>query len=210
MLRWLFALVLLASCRGDVGAPPSPAASLSPQSGAPARTSEARLTPTPDPATLARCDAAALQAVVAWAPTTDGSLVGAIFIANRGGGPCTLRGNPELGLRGADGRAIDVRVAMVTGVGGPPAPVVVPVTQFREDPAGLVGAGASAPLEWENYCATEKVLGLTVVLPEGAGRIDGAFVEPSGVAMRESLTPRCEDAAGSSTLAVHPLQEPRR
>lgn len=209
MLRWLIAIALLGSCGGDTG-PSSSATNTPPRSATPSRSVEAARTPTPDPATLARCDAAALQAVVAWARTPDDSLVGAIFIANRGSAPCALRGNPELGLRGADGRTIDVRVATVTGAGGPPAPVVVPVTQFREDPAGLTGAGASAPLEWENYCATEKIVALTVTLPEGAGRIDGTFVEPSGVAMRESLTPRCEDAAGTSTLAVYPLQEPRR
>ncbi|HKY52000.1 MAG TPA: DUF4232 domain-containing protein [Candidatus Limnocylindria bacterium] len=210
MLRWLMVIALLASCRGDVVAPsPSSAATVG-RSPTASRTAEPARAPTPDPATLRPCAGSALQAVIAWARSPDDSLVGAVFIANRGSEPCTVRGHPEVSLRGEDGRATDVRVALVSSAALAPAPVVVPVTQLREDPAGVAGVGAAAPLEWENYCASEKVVAFTFTLVEGAGPIAGTFAEPSGVPMRESLTPRCEDAAGTSTLAIYPLQEPRR
>lgn len=210
MRHWVIVIGLLVSCGTPVNAPTPSATSIVARTPTPTPTSVAARTPTPDPATLRPCASATLQAVIAWERIPGDSLVGAVFVANRGAVPCTLRGNPELGLRGDGARTIDVRTAMVTGAGGAPAPVVVPVTQFREDPAGLAGIGARAPLEWENYCATEKVLAFTVILPEGAGRVDGTFVEPTGVPMRESLLPRCEDGAGTSTLAIYPLQEPVR
>ena len=210
MLRWLIVIGLVVSCGSAVDTPRPTASATVARSPSPSPMPLTVRTPAPDPATLRQCAGTELQAVIAWARVPDESLVGALFIANRGAQPCRLRGHPGVSLRGAGGRAVEVRVALVSQVGTGPQPVVVPVTQFREDPAGLAGVGARAPLEWENYCATEKILAFTMTLPDGGGQIDGTFVEPSGAAMRESLAPRCEDAAGTSTLAIYPLQEPAR
>src|SRR5712692_6083079 len=153
MARWLLAVMLM-SC----GAPTSVVATLPPspstQSAAvPARspTPSVRSSPTPEPTGLAKCAASQLQAVAAGTMATD-FYVGAVFIANHGTAPCTLRGNPEVLLLAGDGKPLDVMRAGITG-GGAPMLVVVPVGRFAPDPAGFTGAGATAPLQWSNYCA---------------------------------------------------------
>ena len=209
MRRFLLA-VMLVSC----GAPESVNATLSPGASAtrslvPATntpTATAR-TPTPDPASLARCAAPQLRAVATGVMGTD-ALLGAVFFANRGSAPCTLRGNPELVLLAKDGSPLDVRLASVTG--GAPTIVVVPVSEFRQDPAGLGGAGATAPLHWSNYCDDVLAVAFRIRLPETGGVIDGAFVDLAGRPVAAFGAPRCDDAAGTSTLTVYPFQEPVR
>jgi len=133
---------------------------------------------------------------------------GAVFIANRGTAPCTLRGNPEVVLLAGGGAPLDVRSASVTAA--TPKLVVVPVTQFQPDPAGLVGIGASAPLRWENYCDDTLPLTFRVTLPEAGGVIEGTFVDLGGKPVSTFGVARCDDASGPSTFTVYPFQEPVR
>ena len=211
MARWLLA-VMLVSC----GAPTSIVATLPPptpstQSAAvPARspTPSVRSSPTPEPTGLAMCAAAQLQAVAAGTMATD-FYVGAVFIANRGTAPCTVRGNPEILLLASDGSPLDVMRASVTG-GGTPLLVVVPISQFVPDPAGFTGAGATAPLQWSNYCADILATSFRVTLPDGGGVIDGSFVDLGGKPVSRFGAPPCDDASGPSTLVVYPFQEPVR
>ena len=134
--------------------------------------------------------------------------VGAVFIANRGTAPCTLRGNPEVALLAQDASPLDVRRASVTG--GAPTLVVVPVSEFRPDTAGLQGIGASAPLQWSNYCDDVLPTSFRVTLPEAGGVIDGTFIDLAGKPVANFGTPPCDDASGPSTLVVYPFQEPVR
>jgi hypothetical protein len=134
--------------------------------------------------------------------------VGAVFVANRGTASCTLRGNPELALLAKDGSKLDVKYALVSA--GAPALVVVPVSQFREDPNGVAGMGASAPLQWTNYCDDTLPATFRITLPEAGGVIDGAFIDLTGKATAVLGTPRCDDASGPSTLAIYPFREPVR
>ena len=210
MARWLLAVMLM-SC----GAPTSVVATLPPtpstqSAAAPARspTPSVRSSPTPEPTGLAKCAASQLQAVAAGTMSTD-FYVGAVFIANRGTAPCTLRGNPEVLLLANDGSPLDVMRASVTG-GGTPTLVVVPVSQFVPDPAGFTGAGATSPLQWSNYCADALATRFRVTLPEGGGVIDGTFVDLGGKPLSRFGVPRCDDASGPSTLVVYPFQEPVR
>lgn len=135
------------------------------------------------------------------------SFVGAVFLANRGSAPCTLRGNPELVLLAKNGSALDIMLATV--IAAIPTLVVVPVSEFREDPAGLGGAGATAPLQWSNFCDDVVAVGFRVTLPETGGVIDGTFVDLAGGPVAALGTPRCDDASGTSTLTIYPFQEPR-
>jgi hypothetical protein len=164
---------------------------------------------TPEPTGLARCAASQLQAVAAGVLGAD-SFVGAVFIANRGTASCTLRGNPELVLLAKDGSRLDVKYAMVTAGVGAPMLVVVPVSQLREDPNGVVGIGASAPLQWTNYCDDRLPAAFRLTLPEGGGVFDGTFIDLTGKTIAVYGTPRCDDASGPSTLAVYPFREPVR
>ena len=210
MLRWLMA-VMLVSCSAstNVSASPTPAQSATRLAVAQSRSPTASVTssPTPDPASLAPCVASQLQAVAAGARAAD-FFAGAVFVANHGTAPCTLRGNPEGVLLASDGSALDVRRATVTA--GSPALVVVPVGQFQQDPGGLKGIGASAPLAWSNYCddALPKTFRLT--LPDAGGTMDGTFIDLAGRPVSAFGTPRCDDASGTSTLVVYPFQEPVR
>jgi hypothetical protein len=131
---------------------------------------------------------------------------GAVFIANRGTAACTLRGNPEVVLLTTGGSPLDVRSASVTA--GSPKVVVVPVSEFRTDPAGLLGIGASAPLRWENYCEDVLPTGFRVTLPDAGGVIEGTFVDIAGKPVSTFGVARCEDASGPSTFTVYPFQEP--
>ncbi|MDP9251390.1 MAG: DUF4232 domain-containing protein [Chloroflexota bacterium] len=131
---------------------------------------------------------------------------GAVFIANRGTAPCTLRGNPEVSLLANGGAPLDVRRASVTAAA--PKLVVVPVTQFQQDPAGLVGIGASAPLRWENYCDDVLPTSFRITLPDGGGVLDGTFVDLDGKPLSTFGVARCDDASGPSTFTVYPFQEP--
>jgi len=135
--------------------------------------------------------------------------VGAVLIANRGAAPCTLRGNPEVLLLASDGSRLDLMRASVTG-GGTPTLVVLRVSQFAPDPAGLTGAGATAPLQWSNYCADILATSFRVTLPDGGGVIDGTFVDLGGKPVSRFGAPPCDDASGPSTLVVYPFQEPVR
>jgi hypothetical protein len=135
------------------------------------------------------------------------SFVGAVFVANRGSASCTLRGNPELALLAKDGSRLDLQYAQVSGVGAP-ALVVVPVSQFREDPNGVAGMGASAPLQWTNYCDDTLPASFRITLPEAGGAIDGVFIDLTGKPVPAFGTPRCDDASGPSTLTVYPFREP--
>jgi hypothetical protein len=208
VLRFVLAAMLV-SC----GAPATVIATLSP---APTATrsatiatappsATARSSPTPEPTGLPTCMASQLQAVAAGVMATD-FFAGAVFIANRGTSPCTLRGNPEVVLLASGGSPLDVRSASVTA--GAPRLVVVPVTQFHQDPAGLVGIGASAPLRWENYCDDVLPMTFRVTLPEGGGVLEGTFVDLPGRPVSTFGTARCDDASGPSTLVVYPFQEP--
>jgi len=210
MARWLLA-VMLVSC----GAPTSVVATLRPspstQSAAVATrspTPSVRSSPTPEPTGLAKCAASQLQAVAAGTMATD-FYVGAVFIANRGTAPCTVRGNPEVLLLASDGAPLDVMRASVTG-GGTPLLVVVPISRFVPDPAGFTGAGATAPLQWSNYCADILATSFRVTLPDGGGVIDGTFVDLGGKPVSRFGAPPCDDASGPSTLVVYPFQEPVR
>jgi hypothetical protein len=131
---------------------------------------------------------------------------GAVFIANRGTAPCTLRGNPEVVLLANGGAPLDVRSASVTAA--TPVLVVVPVTQFQQDQAGLLGIGASAPLRWENYCDETLPTSFLVTLPNGDGVLDGTFVDLTGKPLSTFGVARCDDASGPSTFTVYPFQEP--
>jgi len=163
--------------------------------------------PTVEPTGIPTCAASQLQAVAAGLVTL-GEFAGAVFIANRGSGPCTLRGNPDLALRANDGSSLDVRRVSVTA--GTPKLVVLPVSEFRADPAGLIGVGASAPLEWSNYCDDVLATSFRMTLPDGGGAIDGTFVDVAGKPIAVFLAAPCEDASGPSTLVVYPFQEPVR
>lgn len=202
MPRLLLALMLVSCAAPATISTPAPSATRSPAATSPA----AQRTPTPDPATLARCTAPQLRAIAAGVVGAD-SFVGAVFFANRGNAPCTLRGNPELVLLAKDGSPLDIRLATATA--GAPALVVVPISEFRQDPAGLTGAGATAPLQWSNYCDDAPAASFRVTLPEAGGVIDGAFVDLAGAPIPVFGTPRCDDAAGTSTLTIYPFQEPR-
>jgi Protein of unknown function (DUF4232) len=211
MLRLLVAMTLLLSCGAPtVSAPASPAPSATRSVALATRspTPSGRSSPTTEPTGLPKCIASQLQAVAAGVMGAD-FFVGAVFIANRGTAPCTLRGNPELVLLGGDGSPLDIKRATVTGTGTPPL-VVVPVSEFRQDPAGLVGAGATAPLQWSNYCDDVLPASFRVTLPEGGGVIDGTFVDLAGKPIAKFGAPRCDDASGPSTLVVFPFQEPVR
>lgn len=133
--------------------------------------------------------------------------VGAVFFANRGTAPCTLRGNPEIVFRDKDRSPLDLRLASARS--GAPTPVVVPVSEFRPDPAGIGGAGATAPFQWSNYCDDVLAESFRVTLPESGGVIDGTFVDLAGRPITAFGTPRCDDASGTSTLTIYPFQEPR-
>lgn len=210
MVRLLVA-VLFVSCGGPTSVIASaPPATTAPRSAVPATaspTATGRSSPTAEPTGVAKCAAAQLQAVAAGAMTTD-HLAGAVFIANRGTAPCTLRGSPEIALLAQDGSPLDVRGATVSA--GTPALVVVPVTLFRQDPAGLVGAGAAAPLQWSNYCDDVVAMTFRVTLPEAGGVIDGSFVDLAGKPVAVFPSARCDDASGPSTLVVYPFQQPVR
>jgi len=165
----------------------------------------ARSSPSVDPSNVPRCIAAQLQAVAAGVQTAD-FFAGAVFVANRGAAACTLRGNPEVVLLTTGGAPLDVRSASVTA--GSPKVVVVPVTEFRPDPAGLLGIGASAPLRWENYCKDVLPMSIRVTLPEAGGVIEGTFVDIAGKPVSTLGVARCDDASGPSTFTVYPFQEP--
>lgn len=136
------------------------------------------------------------------------SFIGAIFFANRGTGPCTLRGNAELALLAKDGSPLDLRLAIVSA----PTPVwvVVPVTEIQPNAAGLVGFGATVPLQWSNYCDDVLAASFRVTLPEASGVLDGTFVDLEGRPIPAYGTARCDDASGPSTLTVFPFQSPVR
>lgn len=209
MLRLVVA-VMLVSC----AAPASVTASLSP-TASPARsvvptplpTATARSSSTIDPAGLPKCAASQLQAVAAGVQATD-FFAGAVFIANRGTAPCTLSGNPGVVLLAKDGSPLDVRLASVSAAA--PKLVALAVSEFRQDPAGLIGIGASAPLRWENFCDNTLPTGFRVTLPEAGGVVDGTFVDVTGKALSTFGVARCDDASGPSTFTVYPFQEPVR
>jgi hypothetical protein len=209
MLRLLVAMVFV-SCTApaNVSATPTPTASRAVVTATPAVSATARLATTPEPTGLATCAASQLQAVAAGVLGAD-SFVGAVFIANRGTASCTLRGNPELVLLAKDGSRLDVKYALVTSASAP-ALVVVPPSQLREDANGVVGIGASAPLQWTNYCDDGLPAAFRITLPEGGGVVDGTFIDLAGKAIAVFGTPRCDDASGPSTLAVYPFREPVR
>ena len=208
MLRLLLA-VSLVSCAAptSVTETRSPAPS-SPRSAAPVTTSPtatARSSQSIDPVNVPKCVASQLQAVAAGVQATD-FFAGAVFIANRGTAACTLRGNPEVVLLTTGGAPLDVRSASVTA--SAPKLVVVPVSEFRSDPAGLLGIGASAPLRWENYCEDALPMSFRITLPEAAGVIEGTFVDLTGKSVSTLGVARCDDASGPSTFTVYPFQEP--
>lgn len=208
MLRLLLALTVV-SCAAPatVTAPhspaPSPSRSAALLTSSPAST--VRSSPSIDPANVPKCVASQLRAVAAGVQATD-FFAGAVFVANRGAAACTLRGNPEVVLLTAGGSPLDVRSASVTA--GTPKVVVVPVTEFRQDSAGIQGIGASAPLRWENYCEDVLPTSFRVTLPEAGGVIDGAFVDITGKPVSTLGVARCDDVSGPSTFTVYPFQEP--
>jgi hypothetical protein len=208
MLRLLLAL-MLASCTApaSVSATPTPTAARSATSLAPVATAPVRSAPTPEPTGLATCVASQLQVVAAGVLAAD-SFVGAVFIANRGTATCTLRGNPDLVMLAKDGSRLDVKYAIVTSGSGAPALVVVPVSQFREDPNGVAGMGASAPLQWTNYCDDTLPASFRIALPDAGGVMEGTFIDLAGKPIPTLGTPRCDDASGPSTLVVYPFREP--
>lgn len=136
------------------------------------------------------------------------SFIGAVFFANRGTAPCTLRGNPELVLLAKEGTPLDLLLASVSAA--TPAWVVVPVSELGQSAAGLVGFGATAPLQWSNYCDDVLAVSFRVTLPEAGGALDGTFVDLEGRPIAAYGTARCDDASGPSTLTVYPFQEPVR
>jgi hypothetical protein len=206
MLRLLVAMVFVScSATGSVSATPTPAVTGSAASATPVATATVKSAPTPEPTGLAKCAASQLQAVATGVLAAD-SFIGAVFIANRGTASCTLRGNPELVLLAKDGSRLDVKYALVSA--GAPALVVVPVSQFREDPNGVAGIGASAPLQWTNYCDDTLPTTFRITLPEAGGVIDGTFIDLAGKPIPTFGTPRCDDASGPSTLTVYPFREP--
>ena len=210
MLRLLLA-VMIVSCSGpgsvNVTLSPTPSATSSIAAATRAPTATVKSSPTPEPTGLAKCAASQLQAVAAGVLTTD-AFAGAVFIANHGAAPCTVRGNPELVLLAGDGSPLDLKLASVSAAA--PTLVVVPVTQFQQDPAGLTGIGASAPLRWSNYCDDALATTFRVTLPEAGGVIIGTFVDLPGRPISTFGVPRCDDASGPSTLVVYPFQEPVR
>jgi hypothetical protein len=210
-MRRLLLAVMLVSCNAPAGVsatpPPEPSATRSIAPATPSPTATVRSSPTLEPTGLPKCAASQLQAVTAGVLGTD-LFFGAVFIANRGTAPCTLRGNPELALLANDGSPLDVRRASVTA--GAPTLVVVPVSEFRQDPAGLAGAGATAPLQWSNYCDDVLPTSFRVTLPDAGGVIEGTFVDLAGRPVAAFGTARCDDASGPSTLVVYPFQEPVR
>jgi hypothetical protein len=208
MLRLLLAVALIscgapASITATRSPAPSPSRSAALVTGSPSAT--ARATPNIDPASVPRCVASQLQAVAAGVQATD-FFAGAVFIANRGTAPCTLRGNPEVVLLTAGGAPLDVRSASVTAAN--PKIVVVPVTELRQDSSGIQGIGASAPVRWENYCEDVLPMSFRVTLPEAAGVIEGTFVDLTGKPVSTLGVARCDDASGTSTFTVYPFQEP--
>lgn len=208
MLRLLLAMMLVScSAPASVTATPTPTAARPAASTTPVATATVRSAPTPEPTGLAKCAASQLQAVAAGVLAAD-SFVGAIFIANRGTASCTLRGNPELVLLAKDGSRLDVKYAMVIAGTGTPTLVVVPVSQFREDPNGVAGMGATAPIQWTNYCDDTLPTSFRITLPEAGGVMDGGFIDLAGKAVLTLGTPRCDDASGPSTLTVYPFREP--
>ena len=201
--------MMLVACAAPAGvvATPTGERSPAPSIAATTRTPVATVTPTPDPATLPKCPASQLRAVAAGTMAAD-SFIGAVFFANRGTGPCTLRGNPELALLSKEGSPLDLRLAIVSA----PTPVwvVVPVTEFQPNAAGLVGFGATVPLQWSNYCDDVLAASFRVTLPEGGGILDGTFVDLEGRPIAAYGAARCDDASGPSTLTVFPFQTPVR
>jgi hypothetical protein len=208
MLRWLLTATLVCCSAPTTVAPtraPAPSSTRSPTIVTLPPTATVRSSPTPLPTGLVRCVASQLQAVAAGVQAAD-VFAGAVFIANRGTAACTLSGTPEVVLRANGGAPLDLRSASVT----PPTPtlVVVPVSEFRPDPAGLAGIGASAPLRWENYCDDTLPMTFRVTLPEAGGAIDGTFVDLAGKPVSTLGVARCDDASGPSTFTVYPFQEP--
>ena len=207
----LLLMVMLISCSGPTTAvataPPTTAATRSAVPATAPPTTTVRAAPTPEPSGLPACAASQLQAVAAGLVTL-GEFAGAVFVANRGTAPCTLRGNPELALLARDGSPLDVRRASVSA--GAPKLVVLPVSEFRQDPAGVAGVGASAPLEWSNYCDDVLPSSFRLTLPGAGGAVDGTFVDIAGKPVSVFPTAPCEDASGPSTLVVYPFQEPVR
>jgi hypothetical protein len=208
MLRLLLAAVLV-SCTAPATVVATPTGART--AAAPGATATILPTPsftsTPDPAALPKCPASQLRAVAAGTMAADG-FIGAIFFANRGAGPCTLRGNPELVLLAKDGSPLDLRLATVSAPD--PAWVVVPVSEFQQSAAGLVGFGATVPLQWSNYCDDVLAESFRVTLPDAGGALDGTFVDLEGRPIPAYGTARCDDAAGPSTLTVFPFQTPVR
>jgi hypothetical protein len=208
MLRLVLAMMLV-SCAAPAGlsATGTPDRTATTASAAPTRSPAATLTATPDPAGLPKCSASQLTAVAAGRMAAD-LFIGAVFFANRGTGPCTLRGNPELVLLAKDGSPLDVRLATVSA--RTPVWVVLAVTEIQSNAAGLVGFGATAPLEWVNYCVDVLATSFRITLPEAGGALDGMFVDLDGRPIAAYGTARCDDASGPSTLTVFPFQEPVR
>jgi hypothetical protein len=208
MLRLLLAVTLV-SCTAPTSVTATGSPAPSPSRSAPLVTSSptatVRASPSIDPANVPRCVASQLQAVAAGVQTTD-FFAGAVFVANRGTTACTLRGNPEVVLLATSGATLDVKSASV--IAGTPKVVVVPVSEVRPDPAGLLGIGASAPLRWENYCEDVLPMSFRVTLPEAGGVIDGTFVDLAGKPVSTLGVARCDDASGPSTFTVYPFQEP--
>src|SRR5687767_5221891 len=208
MPRLLLAMMLV-SCAAPTGvvATPTGERSATPSIAAATRSPAATLTPTPDPAGLPKCPASQLRAVAAGTMAAD-SFIGAIFFANRGTAPCTLRGNPELVLLAKDGAPLDLRLAIVSAP--TPAWVVVPVSELQPNATGLVGFGATVPLQWSNYCDDVLAASFRVTLPEAGGTLEGTFVDLEGRPIAEYGKARCDDASGPSTLTVFPFQQPVR
>jgi hypothetical protein len=208
MLRLLL-MMMLVSCSAPAGvvATPSGERSPVPPTAAATRPPTAAPTPTPDPAGLPKCPASQLRAVTAGTMAAD-SFIGAIFFANHGTAPCTLRGNPEVALLAKDGSPLELRLAIVSA----PTPVwvVVPVTELQPNAAGLVGFGATVPLQWSNYCDDVLATSFRVTLPDAGGTLDGTFVDLEGRPIAEYGKARCDDASGPSTLTIFPFQEPVR
>src|SRR5258705_3221636 len=208
MLRLLLGVALI-SC----SSPTSVDATRSPAPSAPRSTAvvtnppspTVRSSPTAEPTGVPKCVASQLQVVAAGVQATD-FFAGAVFVANRGTAACGLRGNPEVVLLTTGGTPLDVRTASVTA--GASKLVVVPVSEFRPDPAGLLGVGASAPLRWENYCDDTLPMSFRLTLPEGGGVLQGTFVDLAGKPVSTFGVARCDDASGPSTFTVYPFQEP--
>ena len=208
MLRLLLAVTLVscgapASVSATRSPAPSPSRSAALVTNSPTATVSA--SPSIDPANVPKCVVSQLRAVAAGIQTTD-FFAGAVFVANQGTAACTLRGNPEVVLLTTGGSPLDVRTASVTAAS--PKVVVVPVSEFRPDPAGLLGIGASAPLRWENYCEDALPMSFRMTLPEAGGVIEGTFVDIAGKPVSTLGVARCEDASGPSTFTLYPFQEP--